>query len=211
MPQVAGATTLRIKAGGNAADTSEGLGAREVIIQGLDASGVEITDVLVTKGEDASTASTLSFIRCYRAWVSESGKYADQLGESHVGNIVIEDSGGSEDWLTISAVDYSRGQSQIACYTIPLGFRGVISKYVLSVDSARSADIILFQRPDILKSAAPYPALRAVREHVGVVGIMEFGVEVPLGVYPPLTDIGFLAKAASVASVSTDIEIGLMS
>ena len=38
-PQVGSATALRIKAGGNAADTAAGAGARSVRLTGIDASG----------------------------------------------------------------------------------------------------------------------------------------------------------------------------
>jgi hypothetical protein len=49
-PQVSGATTLRIKAGGDANDTAAGTGAREITLIGVDETGAEVTETLATAG-----------------------------------------------------------------------------------------------------------------------------------------------------------------
>ena len=58
-PQVAGATTLRVKAG-DANDTAAGTGAREVTLIGLDETGAEVTEAVATAGAAASATTTAS-------------------------------------------------------------------------------------------------------------------------------------------------------
>ena len=41
---------VRIKSGGNAADTAAGNGVRAVIVQGIDSTGAEVTETIVTAG-----------------------------------------------------------------------------------------------------------------------------------------------------------------
>lgn len=105
---------MRIKAGGNAADTAAGAGAREVTLIGLDASGNVVTEAIATNGISASSATTNSFIRLYRAYVSASGTYATAAAGSHTAAIVIENSAGGTDWLTIDATSFPLAQSEVS-------------------------------------------------------------------------------------------------
>ena len=57
-PQPGGEQRLRIRAGGNAADTATGSGARSVRLSGLDADGAEIVETIATAGAGASALST---------------------------------------------------------------------------------------------------------------------------------------------------------
>ena len=105
-PQAASATALRIKSGGNANDDKDGSGAREITLIGLDENWNEVSEAVETNSAAASTATSTTFTRLYRAYVSASGTYASQSAGSHSANIVIEDSGGTEDWATISATGF---------------------------------------------------------------------------------------------------------
>ena len=87
--QVGSATTLRVKAG-NTNDTAAGSGAQKVMLEGIDETGAIATEELTTAGTSASTASTTTFIRLYRMYVSESGTYATSAAGSHAADIVIE-------------------------------------------------------------------------------------------------------------------------
>jgi hypothetical protein len=207
-PQVGSATTLRVKAG-NANDTAAGTGAREITLVGLNASGAEITETLATAGTSASANTSNSFIRLHRFWVSKSGTYATQTAGSHADDIVIENSAGTEDWATISATDFPRGQSQIAAYSIPSGKTGFINDIVISVDSNKSADISFFQRTLILETAAPYSGtMRVITEQTGITGQANIIVKTPINGFTGPCDIGFLSKVSSgTADVSIDFEI----
>ena len=210
-PQVGSVTTLRVKAGGDANDTAAGSGAREVTLEGIDATGVRISEAVATAGASASSATSASFLRLFRAYVSASGTYATASSGSHSADIVIENGAGGTDWATIASTGFSRSQTEIGVYTVPLGYTGFINKYHITVDSAKTADILLFQRRDILQTSAPYSAMRLVSELVGVKEQTTFQDRTPLGPFPALTDIGFMGKVASGnAGVSAEFEIILI-
>lgn len=210
-PQVAGATALRVKAGGNANDTAAGTGARTILLQGLDATGTLQTSTLTTAGASASAASSETYIRLFRAYVATSGTYASSSAGSHSAAITIEKAAGSEDWLTIGATDFPKGQSEVGCYTVPLGKVAYIPTYKFSTDSTKSTDLLLFQRRDILQTEAPYSAMRLVHEVQAVAGTGVIRPEVPFGPFPTLTDLGFMSKVSTgTGSVSVNFEIFLV-
>lgn len=210
MPQVSGATTLRIKAGGNAGDTSDGAGAREVTLEGLDETGAYVSETLATAGVSASSPTTTSFLRLFRVFVSASGTYADTSTFSHIAEIVFENSAGGTDWATIPILDIALSQGQIGCYSVPLGSTAFISSIGYSVDGNKTIDLALFKREGILDTAAPYSALRVIREEIGISGALDIELSNPLGPFPELTDLGFLAKGATTPSVSVDFTIILV-
>lgn len=208
-PQVASATKLRVKAG-NAADTAAGNGARKIFIQGLDETGALVSEELTTAGESASANSTNDYLRLFRAYVSESGTYATQSAGSHAAAIVIEDSAGSNDWLTIDVTDYPKGQSEVGVYSIPLGSEAYLVAANIFVDTNKAVDVILFQRQSILQTAAPYEAMREVEYYAGVSGSFDVSPGLPIGPFPELTDIGFMAKASQSSVASVDFELILI-
>lgn len=211
-PQVANATTLRVKAG-NDADRSTGDGAREVTIQGLDANGNEITDVLVTDGTSASTATTNTYIRLFRAFVSASGTYATTGTGSHTADVVIENGAGGTDWATIESSDYPRGQSQIGWYSIPTGKTGYMTSAYGQAEGLTNTgfDIIFVYRPSILDGAAPFAAIRNQYElRLAGGGSWNVNPKTPLGPYVGPCDIGWMAKVSTgTAEVDIDFEIFL--
>jgi len=209
-PQPAAATTLRIKAG-NAADTSNGAGARTVYIEGLNASGVLTSETLTTNGASAGTASSNSYIRLFRAYVATSGTYATSAAGSHTASIVIENSAGTENWATIDATNFPKGQSEIGVYSVPLGYTAYIKNIDIHVETSKPANVLLFQRQNILETAAPYTAMRAVYNVIGTVDEVILPREMPLGPFPALTDLGFMGRVASTsASVSVFYDIILI-
>lgn len=211
-PQVSGATTLRIKAGGNANDTAGGSGAQSVILRGLDANGIEIHEELATNGTLASASTSKSFLRLFRVYVSSSGTYASfATPNSHVGNITIENTAGTQDWAMIENVDIAHGQSEIGAYTIPAGYRGFIHSIDIQSESAKEVDAILFTREGILQTAAPYEAMRTLREFHGITGVFSKRFEFPLGPIPALSDVGFLSQITTgVGEVSVQFELCLV-
>lgn len=209
-PQVSGATQLRVKAG-NVNDSATGSGARSVRLQGLDATGAFITEDIPTNGAAAGTASTRSFLRLFRAFVSASGTYADSTG-SHAGNIIIENAAGTEDWAQISvgASGIGKSQSQIVCYTIPKGYVGHALGIFMSADSNKPVDFLIMQRQNILETVPPYTARRVVEEYIGLVGTVNSPFSIPLGPFPGLTDIIAYARVGQgTAAVSAGINFAL--
>ena len=211
-PQVAGATTLRVKAGGNANDTAAGSGAQEITLQGLDETGAEVTEILATAGVSASLSTTATFIRFYRAWVSKSGSYADMVTPSHTATITIEDTASTQDWGTIDLNGFASSQTYIGAYTIPLGKKGYLLSGKLRLDTTKVVDGIFFKRENILETVAPYTAMRAMLELTGLDSLgYQFDPKSSGGALPALTDIGFMAKVATgTADVSVEMEILLV-
>lgn len=209
-PQLASATALRVKAGGNIADTAAGAGAREITLVGLDSTGAEAADTLATAGASASAATTTVFSRLFRAYVSASGTYGTTAAGSHTGDIVIENAAGGTDWLTLDATDYSRGQSEVGCYTVPAGKRAFITNALIATDSSKSTAIILVKRDDLDDAAAPYEAMRIQFEAVGLTTGIQFSPKSPLGPYEEFTDLIWMAKVAvGTGAVEVDFEIVL--
>lgn len=207
--QPASATTLRVKAG-NANDTAAGTGAREITLIGLDETGAEVTETLATAGASASSATSATFIRLYRLYVSVSGTYATQSAGSHAADIVIENGAGGTDWATIDSTDFPKGQSEIGVFSVPLGKTAYIEAFNIQVDSNKPADVILFQRPDILQAAAPYSGMRILVQSIGLTGSFGITSTAPLGPLPALTDVGFMAKVGVGTGILTvDFEIYL--
>jgi len=207
--QVAGALAMRVKAG-NTNDTAAGTGAREVTIQGLDETGALVSEAVATAGTSASSATSTTFIRVFRAWVSASGTYATSAAGSHSADIVIEDSGGAGNWATISAADFPRGQTQIGVYSVPLGWTAYIHDFHLTTSGNKPVDFLMFQRRNILETAAPYSGMRLIQEMRGIQNEYTFEPVNPVGPYPALTDIGFMAKGASTPDVTVDFEVELV-
>ena len=205
-PQVSGATALRVKAG-NANDASDGSGARTIFLEGIDENGDLASETISTNGESAGTASTTTFIRLFRAYVATTGTYATASAGSHAASIVIENSAGTEDWLTIDVTGYPRSQSEIAAYTVPNGKEAYIKNIFLYVESTKPTDILFYRRQNILDTSVPYQAARLVYEAIGVDGPIALARDMPIGPFPANTDIGFLAQAANSAEVSVNFDI----
>lgn len=209
-PQVAAATTLRIKAG-NANDTAAGSGARSVTIEGLTATGVKVTETLITAGASAGAVSVNSYIRLYRAYVTSSGTYAAVGAESHAADIVIENSAGTEDWIVVPKIDIAFGQSMVSLFTVPLGKKAFITSMTYGIDATKLPDLFVFQRQNILETAAPYTAQRIVRTWEGVEGHSGQLLKEPLGPFPALTDLGAMAVISSgTAKVSMTLTLVVM-
>jgi len=205
-PQVAAATNLRVKAG-NTNDTAAGSGARGITLLGLDETGAEVEETLATAGVSASSTTSATFIRLYRAYVSTSGTYGTTTAGSHAADIVIENGAGGTDWLTIDSTGYPRGQSEVAFYSVPLGKTAYVTSIQCSVQSNKTADIVMVQRRDILDAAVPYQAMRTVLQLGAVAGHASLRPATPFGPFPALTDIGFLSKGAAVSEVDVNFEI----
>lgn len=209
-PTPTNATTLRVKAGGDANDTADGSGAREITLQGLDETGALVTEAVATAGASASAATTTTFMRLFRAFVSASGTYATQSAGSHSGAITIENSGGTQDWAVIAATDFPAGQTQIGAYSVPLGYTAYVSDFKINVEGTKTASLFFFKRGSILDETAPMPAMRLVSQYVGLDSDYTHSFTGPPK-FEELTDIGFMAKVGSGTSdVTVEFDIYLV-
>lgn len=213
-PQSTAATTLRIKAGGSADDTAAGSGAREITLQGLDENFDEVTETLATNGASASSATTTTFTRLYRMWVSASGTYATATSGSHAGTITVENGAGGTDWAVLGATNFPKAQTEIGAYSVPRGYTAYVFRTGIVIDSGKTADVIFFHRGNIDETAAPYTAMRAKSVLTGLPGgaaISLTGNQLPLGPFQGPCDIGYMGRVtATTGQIAVEFEIFLV-
>lgn len=176
------AQTVRVKAGGNAADTNTaGAGARKVIVFGLDAEWNEAQKELTLAGASASAASTTTFIRVFRAYVSSVGTYS----AANTGIIAIENTTSTNVLTTIAA---GVGQSEVAHYTVPKGFTAYLHSIIVDVQSTNSGAVRMFRRQNADDVTAPYSSARLIHRFPAVDGSSSVHYE-SLVTIPEKTDI----------------------
>jgi len=203
MPLPANATTLRVKAGGNAADTAGGAGANSVLLQGIDETGAVIQEVLALAGASASLSTVGTFMRLYRVIVLETGVYpiAWTVG-GMVADIVIENTAGTEDWLTVKVNGFSECQSQVAFFSVGEGQRAYLSSVSMFVDTNKAVDLLLVVRQNFMDETAGFTPIRVGSTLTGVEGHVHIPFTEPPR-FAEYTDIAMLAKVTSgTAAVS---------
>jgi len=194
----------------NTNDTSDGAGAREITIIGLDNNWKEVVQTIETSGT-APVALPTDLTRLYCWYVSKSGTYADGTNFSHAGTLTIREAGGGDVWSTINTTPAPLGQSQIGVYTIPAGKSGFILTQDVYVDSNKVVDFILFQRPSADTVSAPYSPMRVVNKFIGVSGWAKFDFNAPIDAFVGPCDIGYLAKTGTgTADITVNFEILLV-
>ena len=102
----------------SANDSGTGIGARTILIQGLDENYNEIEETITLNGQTQVTTQ-LSYLRVYRAFVTLAGSNEGTSGVIYIG------SSGATGGVPNSAVYASisiGNQTQIAAYTVPAGY-----------------------------------------------------------------------------------------
>jgi hypothetical protein len=194
----------------SANDTSAGTGARAITLVGLDNGGVEITQVISTNGTTAVAIPT-ALRRLFKWYVSSSGTYATSTTGSHAGTLTIRVAGGGATWFSTPITPYPLGRSQISCYTIPIGHTGYILRKVINVDSAKTADIYMFKRENILDVTTPFEPMTIFEREIGVAlsNVIEFTSPKLIGTGG--TDIIFMGKVSTgTAECSLEFELLLI-
>jgi len=195
------AETVRVKAGGNAADTAAGAGAQEITIQGLDENWELVEEAVETAGASASAATTATFIRVFRAFVSRVGAY----GAANTGAINIENTTSTN---VIANIGAALGQTEMALYTIPAGYKGYLTSIEATVDTNQSADLRFWQRPNADDVVTPFSgAARLVTRFLALATAANRNLKAPIE-FAPKTDIwvdGISGGASSVVAASFDL------
>lgn len=200
---------LRIRAGGSASDTAGGAGAQTVILEGMDASGNLLDPVtLTTAGALQSDPTSVSFIRMQRAYCGSVGTYATStMSGGNVGPIIIETTSG----VAVAEIAAQRGQTQIAVYTIPLGYRG----YLIHVDAkmagstAQFANIRIYKRENALDFSAPFSSIRVVENYPEIVNLSDDRFEGSVS-FEPLTDVWATAqRVGGGGDVAVNVSFGI--
>lgn len=153
------ADTIRIKAGGTLEDDQSGTGARSIMIEGLDETWVEASEILlphVDTGSSVGVTSTTTFIRVNRAWVIDSGTYSG----TNIGDITIETTGGT----TIAIIVATKGQTEQPFFTTPLGKSAYLEHISIFVEDGKDATVNLFKRENADDTTTPFTAPRIITE-----------------------------------------------
>ena len=146
--------TATLIAAGNANDDSAGTGTREIMLEGLDSNWAVATEALATNGTSASSATSTSFIRLNRAYITVSGTYHGQ----NAGDIVIETSGG----IVVGNIGAGLGQTELALYSVPAGKTAYLLYAKFQVEGNKSADCMIYQYQNADDTATPFSGGRRV-------------------------------------------------
>ncbi len=193
--------TVRIKSGGDIADTFNGAGARSITVVGLNEQAEEVSEIIVTSGSSASLPTETIFRRLYRAFNTEVGT---DVG-ANVGDIVIEKSDGTDDMLTILA---DEGQTQHCAYTIGADKRGLLRSVHVYVDGNKAADVRIFIRENYTDVSVPFTGKKLKLFFPGVLVSDKYKPNAPDVVLNEFTDIWAEARGTSQqTSVSVKLEI----
>jgi len=207
-PWLQAASTVRIKAGGNAADDAgsspQGAGARAIVVQGLDGAGAEVEETIITAGAAASVATTTTFMRVFRAWVSAAGEYTGV----NTAAIVVQVNSAASPEVDLIEIPAGEGQSQHCAYTIPAGKTGYLASFTVQADGLKAADFRVYTRAAFTTVTPPYEAKRVRFYMDGILGVASIKPETPIMAIPALTDIWMEASGGGAGTEAVgDMEI----
>lgn len=189
------ASTVRVQAGGNAADTAAGAGARTIRVVGLDENWDPAQEDITLAGASESAATTTTFIRVNRAYVLTTGTYATQ----NTGNIIVEDTNTT---TALAVIGAGLGQTEMFMLSVPRNQQGCLNNLHIYVEANKDIELQLWVRDNANLTTAPFGSERMLRRMAGVTGFIDMtGQGLPtFGAY---SDIWMRAKASSgTASVS---------
>ena len=192
---------FRIKAGGNANDTSAGSGCRSVQVQYLDAVGDLQQEQLVTAGASASSSTSVTGVRFIRAYCDSAGT----ILSNNTGVMLFENETTGQ---VVGEIDAGKGQTQMSMYTVPRNYTCFLVRVELDVASNKSADVIMWQRTNALSFTAPFGVKRTVQEWDALQGQASTD-HVAYPVFEELTDI-WLEASGGGATTEVDVEYDLI-
>ena len=195
------ASALEFIAG--ATDTAAGVGCQNVCIQGLDENYNRVTECEDSIGVSASTATTATYTRVYRAWCDRAGTY----GGNNVGIVTMRISGGG---ATVAIIELGSGQTEIAAYSVPAGFTCYGRNYQYTCDEVSAGvEGLFFGYFNIDDVVTPFSGAKRLFVHLANISGPGAGArvsEMPYAI-PEKTDIVCTAAAGSNSEVSCTFEL----
>ena len=116
----------------SANDTSAGTGARTVVVQGVDASYNEVTEIVTLNGQTAVTM-TASLLRVNYAYVATAGSGNSAAGDIYIGTGTVT-AGVPATAYDIIKFDYNN--TTTGSYTVPAGYTAYVSQGLFSAGQA---------------------------------------------------------------------------
>lgn len=138
-PWPTSAAPIRIKAGGDVADTALGLGAQSVLLFYMDTTGTIVSQVIATAGASVSLPTLIDGIRFIRAYVIDVGAY----GVANTADIEFEQVGVGD---VIGVILAGSGQTQHAIHTIPVGWAASFLSFHVTIDGSKVASFRVCRR-----------------------------------------------------------------
>lgn len=194
------AETVRVKSGGNAADTAAGAGARTVTVVGLDENWDVASETLTLAGASASAATAATFVRVISARVATVGTY----GAANTGAITIENTTATQ---VLAVIPAGAGEASMAFYAVPRNKTAYLSRCRFVVDSNKTAVVKLWQRRNADAFSGTMSAKRLVSSLGGFTGPAALDFESFI-VFPEKTDVWISGTAsASETEISASMDL----
>jgi hypothetical protein len=199
-PAAAAATTV---SSANAADTALGVGARTVLIDGLNASYERVTEVATLNGQ-TGVSLTNQYLRVNRITVLSAGSNGTSSGFIYVGTGTVTDG------VPANVINQSgtvANESESAFYTVPKGYTAFLNRWTMSSSNSTANAATRFNlRVRPFGGVFGYKAVYNIPAN----GIYECGAVYPVAI-PERADIEILAlTTAGAAYVSTQLQILLV-
>jgi hypothetical protein len=189
----------------SAQDGPGGTGARSVVVQGLDENFDQIEEEIITNGTSLSSLTSQKFFRVNRAWVNNCGEYSSSTTGGNAGVISIQRQNGDVQAIISFLGGMGLGQTGVARFSVPKGKQVLIYGVNVSVDSAQSAEVVLFQRQNFDDVDEPFTCKRNAISIHGLIenSLIEF-FATPL-LFPEKTDIWWVVRTKNATTtVSID-------
>ena len=190
-------------------DTFLGLGARAVLLTGLDASFNLLTETLNLNGVTV-VSSVNSFIRLNGVEVTSVGTYGGLPGVSidgaNLGTITSNFQGSA---TVVNTIRIQDGHEFSAAYCVPRGYYLGISTIVSSVDTNKSCDLVVRFRTSADDITSPFKSTLLGAELIGVAtgSISSYS---PALILPEMSDLYFMGKASTGTASITFSLVGYL-
>ena len=192
---VAQAAPVRIRAGGNVADTAAGAGCQSIKIVFLDTDLAIQNATIVTAGASASAATSLSLFRLLSMKVQDAGTY----GGLNAGNITLETTAGT----AVGQIAAGIGRMHALRYTVPAGYKFVHRRTSLTCNNTVAFSPRLMERVDCTTATAPFGrTLVHEQREIGILAKFVSEQESP-DIHDAGTDIWMTAKSSGAAFTAT--------
>ena len=179
------ATTIEIISS-NENDTVAGTGARKVLIEGINGSYDIVKETIDMNGTSASSVSSNSFLRIYRASVSECGTY----GSTNLGTITVRVSGGGASIITIEE-DY--GESESSLFSVPRNYNFYIKNIKIIVQGHKNISVRLNKRERYDNTASSINPKKVLWHHNDIQTEYSTTFETPICI-PEKSDVWISSK-----------------
>jgi len=129
LPSVAGVVSVVSSSGNDNGGSPLGTGARTLNIQGLDANYAPLSETITLTGT-APSLTNGEFLRIFRMEVISAGS-----GEVNDGNLTASIGG-----QAVAQISADKGQTLMAVYTVPAGYRAFFVKFHVSMSKNQEAN-----------------------------------------------------------------------